>query len=50
MIILLNLLIAIMGDTFVKVKASESLHFWKGRCVSLTVPIRHVLRWPPGRC
>lgn len=31
MIVLLNLLIAIMGDTFDRVKDMESLHFWKGR-------------------
>lgn len=32
MIVLLNLLIAIMGDTFDRVKEMESLHFWKARC------------------
>eukprot|EP00892_Ulva_mutabilis_P007601 jgi/Ulvmu1/5212/UM022_0005.1 len=31
MIVLLNLLIAIMGDTFDRVRETESLHFWKGR-------------------
>jgi hypothetical protein len=31
MIVLLNLLIAIMGDTFDRVREMESLHFWKGR-------------------
>ena len=31
MIVLLNMLIAIMGDTFDRVKDMESLHFWKGR-------------------
>lgn len=30
-IVLLNLLIAIMGDTFARVKDMEALHFWKGR-------------------
>ena len=33
MIVLLNLLIAIMGDTFDRVRDREALHFWKGRCV-----------------
>jgi Ion transport protein len=32
LIVLLNLLIAIMGDTFNRVKEMEALHFWKGRC------------------
>ena len=32
LIVLLNLLIAIMGDTFQRVKDMEFLHFWKGRC------------------
>jgi hypothetical protein len=40
MIVLLNLLIAIMGDTFDRVRDREALHFWKGRCVFL---------WPPHR-
>jgi ABC-type uncharacterized transport system permease subunit len=31
MIVLLNLLIAIMGDTFDRVRDREALHFWKGR-------------------
>lgn len=31
MVVLLNMLIAIMGDTFDRVKDVESLHFWKGR-------------------
>jgi hypothetical protein len=33
MIVLLNLLIAIMGDTFDRVRDVEALHFWKGRSV-----------------
>ena len=40
MIVLLNLLIAIMGDTFARVKEMESLHFWKGRC-ALTAFLLH---------
>lgn len=37
MIVLLNLLIAIMGDTFDRVRDREALHFWKGRRVSVSL-------------
>ena len=38
MIVLLNLLIAIMGDTFARCKDATELRFWKGRCDHATPP------------
>ena len=34
LLILLNMLIAIMGDTFERMKVTKELNFWKGRCAS----------------